>query len=224
MNYRKIWEKENGPIPKDENGRSYDIHHIDGNRKNNSIENLMCVSIQDHYEIHLNNFKKTGCNKEAASAKLLGNRIKKNLNEISGYTISLETRTKISQTLTGVKHTKERVNKMKKKLKGIKWSESDIEARRRGLKQYYKDASEEELNARWDKISKSHKGKKLSEETKLKLAKHNVKLKDDDVLEIYDLILKGVRYNVISEKYNISPAQITSIKQKKTYKWLWEKK
>jgi len=224
MNYRKIWEKENGPIPKDENGRSYDIHHIDGNRKNNSIENLMCVSIQDHYEIHLNNFKKTGCHKEAASAKLLGNRIKKNLNEISGYTISLETRTKISQTLTGVKHTKERVNKMKKKLKGIKWSESDIEARRRGLKQYYKDASEEELNARWDKISKSHKGKKLSEETKLKLAKHNVKLKDDDVLKIYDLILKGVRYNVISEKYNISPAQITSIKQKKTYKWLWEKK
>lgn len=222
MDYRKIWEKENGPIPKDENGRTYDIHHIDGNRKNNSIENLMCVSIQEHYEIHLNNFKETGCYKEAASVKLLASRIKKNLNEISGYTVSLETRKKISKTLTGVKHTKERVNRMKKKLKGIKWSESDIEARRRGQKQYYKDASEEELRARWDKISKAHKGKNLSEETKLKLAKHNVKLKDEDVLEIYDLILKGVRYNVISEKYNISPAQITSIKQKKTYKWLWE--
>jgi hypothetical protein len=51
--YRKIWIKHNGPIPIDEYGRPYEIHHIDGNRKNNNISNLICVSIQEHYNIHL---------------------------------------------------------------------------------------------------------------------------------------------------------------------------
>ena len=52
MNYRKLWEDANGPIPTDELGRSYEIHHIDGNRKNNCLSNLMCVSLDEHYEIH----------------------------------------------------------------------------------------------------------------------------------------------------------------------------
>jgi len=52
-NHRKIWISHNGPIPKDKNGISYDIHHIDGNKANNSIENLKCVTIQEHYDIHL---------------------------------------------------------------------------------------------------------------------------------------------------------------------------
>mgnify|MGYP003704701421 CR=1 FL=1 len=50
--YRKIWEQHYGSIPKDENGRSYEIHHIDGNHSNNHIDNLKCVSIQEHYDIH----------------------------------------------------------------------------------------------------------------------------------------------------------------------------
>ena len=41
--YRKIWESYYGPIPKDENGISYEIHHIDGNRDNNDINNLKLV-------------------------------------------------------------------------------------------------------------------------------------------------------------------------------------
>lgn len=51
-NYRKIWEQNFGIIPKDEEGRSYEIHHKDGNRENNSIDNLMCISIKEHYKIH----------------------------------------------------------------------------------------------------------------------------------------------------------------------------
>lgn len=51
-NYRKIWSDHYGPIPKDETGRSYDIHHIDGNRKNNNINNLIAVPINLHYAIH----------------------------------------------------------------------------------------------------------------------------------------------------------------------------
>jgi hypothetical protein len=52
MHYRKIWKKYFGEIPTDENKHSYEIHHIDGNRKNNSLDNLMCISIQEHYDIH----------------------------------------------------------------------------------------------------------------------------------------------------------------------------
>jgi hypothetical protein len=51
-NYRKLYESVFGEIPKDNQNRSYEIHHIDGNHNNNSIENLMCVSIEEHYNIH----------------------------------------------------------------------------------------------------------------------------------------------------------------------------
>lgn len=47
MSYRKIWENTYGKIP---NG--YEIHHKDGNGKNNSIENLICVTPEEHYRIH----------------------------------------------------------------------------------------------------------------------------------------------------------------------------
>src|SRR5262249_13897191 len=50
--YKKIYNQHYGPIPIDESGRKYDIHHIDGNRSNNHPLNLKAVSIQDHYDIH----------------------------------------------------------------------------------------------------------------------------------------------------------------------------
>jgi|SaaInl3SG_22_DNA_1037383.scaffolds.fasta_scaffold16288_5 hypothetical protein len=52
-NYRRTWEMHNGPIPVDEKGRRYEIHHIDGDRSNNDISNLKCVTIEEHLEIHL---------------------------------------------------------------------------------------------------------------------------------------------------------------------------
>ena len=52
--YIKIWESVFGSIPKDEKGRSYEIHHIDGNSSNNELSNLQCLSIEDHYNLHLN--------------------------------------------------------------------------------------------------------------------------------------------------------------------------
>lgn len=50
--YRKIYESYYGKIPRDKNDRTYEIHHIDGNHKNNNILNLKCVSIQEHYDTH----------------------------------------------------------------------------------------------------------------------------------------------------------------------------
>lgn len=50
--YRQIYENHVGPIPKDHEGRTYEIHHIDGDRDNNTLSNLIAVSLQDHYNIH----------------------------------------------------------------------------------------------------------------------------------------------------------------------------
>ena len=50
--YRKIYENHYGPIPKDSDGRSYDIHHIDGNHNNNDPSNLKAVTLLEHYNIH----------------------------------------------------------------------------------------------------------------------------------------------------------------------------
>lgn len=50
--HRVIYEQHHGPIPKEENGRSYDIHHIDGNHLNNDPLNLKAVTLQEHYDIH----------------------------------------------------------------------------------------------------------------------------------------------------------------------------
>jgi len=52
--YRKIYENHVGPIPKDQDGRSYEIHHIDNNHLNNKPENLRAVTLQEHYDIHYN--------------------------------------------------------------------------------------------------------------------------------------------------------------------------
>lgn len=51
-NYRKIYEQYHGPIPTDEDGRKYDIHHIDGNHENNDPMNLKAISVREHYDIH----------------------------------------------------------------------------------------------------------------------------------------------------------------------------
>ena len=52
--HRKTYIKHYGIIPIDENGRTYDIHHIDGNRKNNDISNLIALPIEEHLKIHKN--------------------------------------------------------------------------------------------------------------------------------------------------------------------------
>lgn len=55
MNYRKIWEQHNGPIPKDSDGFSYEIHHKDFNHNNNDINNLQLVTIKEHLQLHIDN-------------------------------------------------------------------------------------------------------------------------------------------------------------------------
>ena len=58
---RKIWIKHHGEIPVDANGRKYDIHHIDGDHTNNDISNLIALSIDDHYKVHLEQHDYRAC-------------------------------------------------------------------------------------------------------------------------------------------------------------------
>ena len=62
MNYRELYEGVYGEIPKDESGRSFEIHHKDGDHSNDSIENLVALSIQDHYNIHFEQGDFNACN------------------------------------------------------------------------------------------------------------------------------------------------------------------
>ena len=50
--YRKLWEDTYGPIPVDEDGDTYHIHHINGDHEDNRIENLACVTKYQHFEEH----------------------------------------------------------------------------------------------------------------------------------------------------------------------------
>jgi HNH endonuclease len=52
--HRKIYEHCYGPIPVDEDGRSFDIDHLDGNHANNHPANLDAKPIKNHYQKHYN--------------------------------------------------------------------------------------------------------------------------------------------------------------------------
>lgn len=45
--HRYVWESENGPIPE-----GYDIHHVDHDKGNNDISNLLLVSRSEHQRLH----------------------------------------------------------------------------------------------------------------------------------------------------------------------------
>lgn len=74
--YRKIYKQHYNIIPKDEFGRVYDIHHKDGNHENDSIDNLIAIPIQEHYDIHY-------ANEDWKACVMIGLRMKLSVEEIS---------------------------------------------------------------------------------------------------------------------------------------------
>lgn len=86
--YRKIWEEHHGKIPIDNDGRTYEIHHRDGNRNNNDIENLVCLSIHEHFRVHFNQGDWSACLQMSERMKLTSEQksqlaIKANRNKIT---------------------------------------------------------------------------------------------------------------------------------------------
>ncbi len=68
--HRKIYENHFGSIPKDDIGRTYEIHHIDNNHKNNDPINLKAVTIQEHYDIHYKQSDYAACLRMSARMKI----------------------------------------------------------------------------------------------------------------------------------------------------------
>ena len=65
---RKTWVDHFGPVPKDSDGFSYEVHHKDGNSSNNDISNLELLPITEHLNIHLQQ-------KDWAAAALISKRL-----------------------------------------------------------------------------------------------------------------------------------------------------
>ena len=143
---RRIWKSHYGEIPKDDTGRTYEIHHIDRNPENNSIENLICIPIEEHYQIHLEA-------KEYAAASMISKRMNNEI--LTGWSHTEETKKKISKAHKG----KKRGPLSEEHKAAIKKSLNNSEVFAKMLK------SEERRN----KISKSKKGVPHSEEHKAAL-------------------------------------------------------
>jgi hypothetical protein len=69
-NYRRVYEQHYGSIPVDETGRTFEIHHKDGNRTNNDPSNLIALSIQDHFNLHLEQGDYAACLRISSRMKI----------------------------------------------------------------------------------------------------------------------------------------------------------
>lgn len=150
MNYRQIWQQVNGPIPVDEQGRSYEIHHVDGNRENNDVANLKCITVEEHYRIHLQQ-------RDYYAAWIIGQRLNRSVEELDEIKkqMSLAKKGKLS-SFAGKKHSDETKKKMSESAKRRGISEEQqkkMALARTGVKR--KPFSEEHIA----KLSASHKGK-----------------------------------------------------------------
>jgi hypothetical protein len=161
-----IWKKEFGEVPKDSLGRSYDIHHIDGNKDNNNINNLKAVSLEEHWKIHFDRG-------EFAAANLIADRFNKKY--YFGWKHSEEVRKKISEVKKGKKSNRFWITNgfINTNIKigdlipnGWSKGKTTSEATKEKIRAFNlgKKQSEETKNKRAKKLT----GKKRSEATKIK--------------------------------------------------------
>ncbi len=165
---RRVWRFHNGPIPVDENGVSFDIHHRDGDWSNDAPENLQALSVLDHYRLHYaqgdwaaawyiaQRFKLSAQDYEAIRAKISA--------ALKGRKMSAEWCAKISKALTGRKADPAVVEKQRIGKTGYKFPPEfgmQITLRQLGTKA----TPQARLN-----MSLAHRGHKHSPETRAKMS------------------------------------------------------
>ena len=106
-----IWTAAFGPIPKDERGQSYQIHHKDRDWRNNSLDNLQCVSRREHDLIHRE--ERRAWTTRSGTGRLHSEETKQKLRLFQlGKKRSEETRRKISLVRKGRPMSEETKNKL----------------------------------------------------------------------------------------------------------------
>jgi hypothetical protein len=206
--YQYIWIKHNSEIPKDEYGRSFEIHHIDGNNKNNNIENLQCVSIQEHYDIHFNQGNQAACH--AIRIRMSEENI------VTGWTHSEKTKKIISELHKGRKQTPEHIenarlgrlknlNKRKKPtyseegMRKLKESNKTREVTEETRKKRSESLKQVKKTDEWKKkISDSNIGKIVSDETRKKLRESHLGIKPSK--ESIEKMLETRRINKLKKQ------------------------
>jgi hypothetical protein len=142
--YRQIYKEHYGEIPTDSNGITFDIHHIDGNRRNNNISNLKAISVKEHYEIH----KSQG---DWGACLLLSNRLN----------LTLEEKLEINKKYSGENHPCKRPEVIEKiKIANIGKKYSNEVNKKKGSIGDKNPMKRSEVD---DKVSKAKLGKKRPE-------------------------------------------------------------
>jgi hypothetical protein len=122
--HRILWEKHNGLIPK-----GMVVHHKDGNKLNNVIDNLELMTRKEHAHIHGKlkdwNIGSRGKTLDdimgvAKSAEI---RAKRSMSLRGGKTTNPEQARKISEALKGRKKTPEHIQKIANAQRGHKWTD-----------------------------------------------------------------------------------------------------
>lgn len=137
-----------------------------------------------------------------------------------GRLLSEEQKQRMRTLNLGRKRNKEACHNISIAKKGIKQSKESCDKKSTSMKVYHKNLSDDDRLIVNNKISIALAGKITKNETKEKLSRLNAKHSDEVVIEIFYMIKDKVPYSKISKIYDISPSQITSIKNKKTYKWV----
>lgn len=147
-----------------------------------------------------------------------------------GYEISEETRRKLSEKATGRKVSEETRKKLSEAKKGelnpfFGKKHSEESKIKIGKNKIGKKPNENQLKA----LELGRGTKAYTEETyqKLREAKQgekssSAKLTETNILQLLVELKNGVPYKELSEKYNISIAQISRIKNKKRWGYLYE--
>jgi hypothetical protein len=130
-----------GPIP-----IGHEIHHKDSNHSNNHIDNLQCVTVEEHFNLHLEMGQYLSCalmlnrlelsneDRVELRKKLQENAIARNKKGLSAASIE-----KMKNTLKGRKQTPEWIEKRTKGLVGkprLQTTKEKLSEKRKGLKWY----------------------------------------------------------------------------------------
>jgi len=191
-----------GPIRCDPSGRTFDIHHWDGDKTNNNIGNLVAVPIGIHYVLHYIRGDWGACVRIASRMKLSHKLISELAKRRSPP--SLETRQKMSKSGKGKTFSLEHRRKIGEANKRRIWSESSkrkITESHIGNKWHFGYEHSEETKEKIrnknlgkhhteeakQKMSEAQKGRKHSEKTKEKISKaikeyHNLHQKSNLIL------------------------------------------